>query len=135
LAVEGSSPFQSIQDVSRQVLNLYSFSLSISNKVLAIQTNLQVHMNAAPGGRDAAIARAKAQVEKAGKVWSPPKPKTLEQGCATTLVAVLDPEIEERSGAYLRDGDVAVDQPFPEVEDQDKLWALSEKLVGERFSL
>jgi hypothetical protein len=92
-------------------------------------------MNALPGGRPAAIARAKAQAEKQGKAFVLEPDKSLQQGCATTLVAALDPSIEPVNGAYLWNGNVREEQPFTAVEDQDKLWALSEKLIGEKFEL
>lgn len=94
-----------------------------------------MHMNALPGGRPAAIARAKAQAEKEGKVFAPEPDKSLQQGCATTLVAALDPSIEPENGAYLWNGNVREEQPFTAEDDQDRLWALSEKLIGEKFEL
>lgn len=92
-------------------------------------------MNAAPGGREAAIARAKAATEKAGKVFVMEPDKTLQQGCATTLVAALDPSLEPESGAYLWNSNVKEEQPWTAEEDQEKLWALSEKLTAVRFDL
>jgi hypothetical protein len=92
-------------------------------------------MNAAPGGREEAIAKAKAADEKAGKKFVMEGEKTLQQGCATTLVAALDPTIESQSGAYLWNGNVREEQPWTGVEDQEKLWELSEKLTGEKFEL
>lgn len=92
-------------------------------------------MNALPGGRGAAIAKAKANAEKQGKAFTLEPEKSLQQGCSTTLVAVLDPSIEVESGAYLWNGTVREEQPFTAEEDQDKLWALSEKLIGENFEL
>ena len=65
--------------------------------------------------------------------------KTLQQGCATTLRAALDPELEkEGDGAFLSDCQLTTD---PEVvapwsldkEDAERLWGLSEELVGEKF--
>lgn len=94
-----------------------------------------MYMNAAPGGRDAAVAQAKAAAEKAGKKFELEPEKSLQQGCATTLVAALDPSIEPVSGAYLWNGDVRKEQPWTATEDQDKLWELSEKLTGEEFEL
>ena len=83
--------------------------------------------------------------------------KTPQQGCSTTLVAALDPSIDCKysdytssfepaninrfllqafSGSYLMDGDVAKEQPPASVTDPalaEKLWILSEKLVGQKF--
>lgn len=61
-------------------------------------------------------------------------PKTLDQGFS--LVAALDPSIDFVSGAYLVNGDIAEYPPADDVvmiHDQDRLWALSEELVEERF--
>jgi len=60
----------------------------------------------------------------------------MQQGCSTTLVAALDPSIEGDSGAYLDDGDVAVNAPpdyLAVPENEERLWKLSEELVGEKF--
>jgi hypothetical protein len=92
-------------------------------------------MNASPGGRDAAIARAKAAAELEGKSLTVEQHKSLQQGCATTLVAALDPSIDSLSGAYIWNGNPCDDQPWTAEEDQDKLWALSEKLISESFEL
>jgi hypothetical protein len=98
-------------------------------------SGLQVHMNAAPGGRDAIIAKVKAETEKAGRKYIREPDKTLQQGCATTLVAALDPSVEPQNGAYLWNGNVREDQTWTNEDDQEKLWALSEKLTGEKFEL
>lgn len=60
------------------------------------------------------------------------KPKTLEQGCSTTLVAALDPNVP--NGAYL--DDCKVRQTSERTQDPalpDLLWQLTEKIVGEKF--
>lgn len=92
-------------------------------------------MNAAPGGREGAIAKAKAAAEKSGQKFEMPVDKTLQEGCSTTLVAALDPTIEPQTGAYLWDCNVREEQPWTAEEDQEKLWELSEKLIGEKFEL
>lgn len=60
------------------------------------------------------------------------EPKTVQQGCSTTLVAALDPDLP--SGSYLEDCVVA--EPEAYARDQEKaelLWATSEKIVGQTF--
>ena len=68
----------------------------------------------------------------------PMKFKTHSQGSATTVVASLDPNIGDRSGAYLCDCKVDHDgivMPYAtDKENAAKLWDLSEKLVGEKFN-
>lgn len=79
--------------------------------------------------------------------------KTLQQGCATGLVAALDPTIVGKkitsslrkyllirtgsSGAFLQNCMLKpVEQDYAKgKENADRLWALSEKLVGEKFDL
>ena len=61
-----------------------------------------------------------------------PEPKTLEQGCATTLVGALDPAVP--SGSYLEDCMLAEPEAYAvdKVKAQ-QLWSLSEDLVKQRF--
>lgn len=68
--------------------------------------------------------------------------KTLSQGASTPLTAALDPgldvsEVEERTegwGVFLADCQFR-QAPKTAVgkEEAEKLWALSEELVGEKF--
>lgn len=73
------------------------------------------------------------EVAKQVKLEIPSGPKTLEEGCSTTLVAVLDPALP--NGAYL--DDCQVKKPNPKVEDPEaieKLWEVTEKIVGQKFA-
>ena len=82
------------------------------------------------------LARMIASEAKEGRIFVREPQKTLEQGCATTLIAALDPELEEFSGEYLNNGDVSklkVREYASNLENQEKLWLLSEDLVGEEF--
>ncbi|KAK0724459.1 hypothetical protein B0H67DRAFT_641000 [Lasiosphaeris hirsuta] len=72
-----------------------------------------------------------AQFYKVAKFW-----KTADQGSSTTLVAAVDPALNEIKGLYLSDCQIA--EPFPHASDPtaaDRLWKLSEELVGEQFDL
>lgn len=63
-------------------------------------------------------------------------PKSLAAGASTTLYGALDPDLKDHSGAFLNHGAIFETPLLPHavgVENQDKLWALSEKLVGEKF--
>ncbi|KAJ6190896.1 hypothetical protein N7519_000917 [Penicillium mononematosum] len=63
-----------------------------------------------------------------------PKEKNIEQGCATTLAAVLDPALDDRSGSFLDDCNPReVLEYASDASNADKLWTLSEEIVGERF--
>jgi NAD(P)-dependent dehydrogenase (short-subunit alcohol dehydrogenase family) len=62
------------------------------------------------------------------------QPKTIEQGDATTLVAAFDPSIADASGGYL--ADLQLSDVLEHAKDEtaiDKLWEVSENLVGEEF--
>jgi NAD(P)-dependent dehydrogenase (short-subunit alcohol dehydrogenase family) len=69
--------------------------------------------------------------------------KTVEAGAATTCYAATAPELEGRGGVYLEDCHVAdVDDEDPvagvrsyavDPDNAEKLWALSERMVGESF--
>lgn len=65
-------------------------------------------------------------------------PKSLAAGTATILYAALDPKLEKHSGAFLTDCAVATTPLAPHAvgrDKEEKLWALSEKLVGEEFMI
>ncbi|KAG6988958.1 hypothetical protein G7Y79_00067g095730 [Physcia stellaris] len=63
-------------------------------------------------------------------------PKSLAAGSATSLLAALDPELSSHNGAFLVDAAIWK-EPLREhavgSDKAEKLWALSEKLVGEKF--
>ncbi|KAI2633595.1 retinol dehydrogenase 13 [Hypomontagnella submonticulosa] len=62
--------------------------------------------------------------------------KTPDEGASTTMVAALDPALNDRAGLYMSDcqffpcADYAKD---PEIAA--RLWKLSEELIGEKFDL
>jgi NAD(P)-dependent dehydrogenase (short-subunit alcohol dehydrogenase family) len=67
------------------------------------------------------------------------KPKTLQQGCATQLVAALDPSLERQDGVFLTDcqpstSPLVVSQWSLDEGDAERMWEISEGLVGEAFS-
>ncbi|OAP59434.1 hypothetical protein AYL99_06732 [Fonsecaea erecta] len=63
-------------------------------------------------------------------------PKSMAQGIATTLVAALDPRIEPQSGMYMADCECQKTYEYAEsLEGAEKLWKLSEQLVGEKFEI
>lgn len=78
--------------------------------------------------------KARAKASPAGGL---PAYKSIEDGAATTLYAATSPDLDGRGGLYLADGAVS-DDHAPWALDPDaaeRLWALSEQLVGRRFSL
>ena len=72
--------------------------------------------------------------------------KSVEQGAATSVWAATSPSLEGKAGLYLEDCQIAQpvteDNPAigyaPHALDEaaaEKLWLLSEEIVGERFTL
>ncbi|KAK6601162.1 short-chain dehydrogenase reductase family [Botrytis cinerea] len=62
--------------------------------------------------------------------------KSLEQGTSTTLVAALDPALKDHSGVYLSDCQITETAEYTTNPDYaERLWELSEKLVGQKFDL
>ncbi|KAJ7060547.1 hypothetical protein C8F01DRAFT_1143071, partial [Mycena amicta] len=63
--------------------------------------------------------------------------KTLPQGAATTVVAAFDPRLDDKAGVYLIDCTVAPeDKVAPHAIDPanaEKLWNLTEEMLGEKF--
>lgn len=63
-------------------------------------------------------------------------PKSIEQGIATNIVAALDPRIEAQSGMYMADCQPQKTYEYAEsMEGAEKLWKLSEELIGEKFEI
>ncbi|KAH0523979.1 hypothetical protein TsFJ059_008907 [Trichoderma semiorbis] len=66
--------------------------------------------------------------------------KTLERGVATHIYAAFEPSLKEHNGVYLEDAHIA--DPYVQTVkpwgtskvEADRLWKLSEKLVGQEFS-
>lgn len=70
-------------------------------------------------------------ISKTGDFW-----KSLDQGSSTMMVAAFDPTLNKSSGHYLSDCKIA--QPADHANDlkaAEKLWHLSEELVGQKFDL
>ena len=71
--------------------------------------------------------------------------KTVEQGAATSVWAATAPELSEEGAIYLEDchigkatapgGDGGVESYALDHSDADRLWGISEELVGQTFSL
>lgn len=62
--------------------------------------------------------------------------KSIDQGSSTTLVAALDPGLKPEAGVYLADCQVAEAPEWAtDKAKAEKLWKLSEELVGEKVKL
>lgn len=74
--------------------------------------------------------------QNTGQAFTIGEAKNIEQGVATTIRAATDPEIAEDSGSYMVDCQVEdVREYAKDKEMVEKLWALSEQLVGEKFEI
>jgi len=93
----------------------------------SIATGLQVYVT--PEVREKAM-----KIATNMESFEPRERKTLDEGASTTLVAALDPALS--AGSYL--SDCQVYEPSEAARDTDKaekLWELSETLVGQKFSI
>lgn len=87
----------------------------------------------ADGHRIATAAMAASNATMAPQAMAP---KSLAAGAATSIYAALDPELAKRNGAFLVDAQVWPEGLMEHATGTDKaerLWGLSEKLVGEEF--
>jgi NAD(P)-dependent dehydrogenase (short-subunit alcohol dehydrogenase family) len=90
--------------------------------------------NLAPGFEEEDMKSLKTKDEEIG--WNRTFDlKSLDECAATHVVAAFDPRLDEFNGAYLENGNLSDDvQPTAKgVGDEERLWELSEKLVGETF--
>ncbi|KAH8774923.1 hypothetical protein F5882DRAFT_409496 [Hyaloscypha sp. PMI_1271] len=100
---------------------------------LVVDTKLQTHVTPEMFGEGYEIAVSAMN----GEPLHPLDPKTLAQGASTTLYAALAPKLREHSGAFLQncaDSTETLLSHAKGASNRDQLWALSEKLVGERFT-
>ena len=96
-----------------------------------IMTDLARHMG--EGDMEELGARA-AQREASGNGGGLPGFKTIEQGAATSVFAAVSPSLDDVGGRYLDNvefGDPAAWATDPDAAE--RLWAVSESLVGESF--
>lgn len=77
-----------------------------------------------------------AAIKNTGRSFEMDKPKTAQQGVATTLRTALDPAITDLTGTYWNHSnhedtyDYALD-----MGNAEELWKQSETLVGQKFDL
>ena|SRR6266498_3060971 len=115
---------QYIRDVSRSFsLRFYHvFYLQGLTHFTAIWTDLSRHL-------DEELTKVIAGT--GGGFW-----KDQDQGAATMLVAAFDPALDDAKGVYLSDCQIAT--PADHARDEsaaEKLWKLSEDLVGQKFEI
>lgn len=75
-------------------------------------------------------------IEETGEAFQVGEFKSMAQGTSTGLVAMLDPRLDSHTGSYMEDCTV---KPLREYasssENAQRLWSLSEQLVGQKFSI
>lgn len=96
-----------------------------------IMTDLARHMDA--GDMEDLGARA-SQREASGRGKGLGEFKTVEQGAATSVFAAVSPKLEGIGGRYLEDTDFGEAAAWATDPDSaERLWVLSESLVGESY--
>ncbi|KAJ5135724.1 uncharacterized protein N7515_005002 [Penicillium bovifimosum] len=104
----------------------------------AVQTGLQRHCP--PGFIDQVEEMKKAgpMSDLDGKPYPFPPWTSTSEGAATVITGMVDPTIAEYCGSYLNQNAVADHELHTHINDKDnwaRLWELSERLTGEKFSL
>ncbi|KAJ7183599.1 hypothetical protein C8R46DRAFT_517168 [Mycena filopes] len=98
----------------------------------AIFTNLNQKEESVPEMKARGILKPDGQPNTEKFDW-----KTIPQGAATTIAASLDPRISDKAGAYLDNSTVANESVAAHSSDPAnaaRLWDITEKIVGEKFS-
>jgi NAD(P)-dependent dehydrogenase (short-subunit alcohol dehydrogenase family) len=102
-------------------------------------SNLQVNMT--PEIAADAMERIFGRDPVTGELRPRPPLKTLQQACATTLRAALDPNLPQQRGVWLNDGNIT-DEKDPQgmvaswaldAVEAERCWKLSEELLGQEF--
>ncbi|KAK9321827.1 hypothetical protein V1517DRAFT_159247 [Lipomyces orientalis] len=106
---------------------IYSFSI---HPGLIFGTNLGTHID-----DESFELLGKISQERGMPALQDQKPKSLPEGCASALVAALDDSLQGASGAFLSDCVTQNTRAYAhDVDNVEKLWQLSEELVGQKFS-
>ncbi|KAH7095286.1 hypothetical protein FB567DRAFT_25629 [Paraphoma chrysanthemicola] len=104
-------------------------------RAFSLHPGVAVGTSLAPGFGEEDFKSLKEHDEKIG--WDKELDfKTLDECAATHVVAAFDPRLDGFNGAYLENGNVSAEglQPTAKREgDAEKLWKLSERLVGQTF--
>jgi NAD(P)-dependent dehydrogenase (short-subunit alcohol dehydrogenase family) len=63
-------------------------------------------------------------------------PKTLSEGTAPIVATALDSTFDDRSGSFIEDCQISNPEPYAvDPVSAERLWALSEELVGQKFNI
>ncbi|KAL2043696.1 hypothetical protein ABVK25_012524 [Lepraria finkii] len=107
---------------------LLSYSLYPGRVPTNIANSIPMKEKQAAGWFD---ADGKLKLDDASVGW-----KTVEEGSATTVAAAFDPDIKGSNGSYLVHCNIAPEEAAEYALDEgaaERLWKLSEEIVGEKF--
>ncbi|KAJ7359718.1 hypothetical protein DFH08DRAFT_846810 [Mycena albidolilacea] len=110
---------------SKGTLNAYSLHPGV------IFTNINQKEEAIPGIQALGILGPDGLPNEEKFQW-----KTIPQGAATTVSAAFDPRISDKPGSYLDDSRIANESVVAHSSDptnSERLWTLTEKIIGEKF--
>lgn len=95
-----------------------------------IMTELSRHMDAS----DMEELGARSSARRSGGGGGLPAFKSVAQGAATSVFAAVDPSMADVGGRYLEDAGFGEPAPWAaDVDAAERLWTMSEELVGESF--
>ena len=113
-----------------QSQGVYAFAI---HPGVIMETSLSNHMEFNAEVVQAILDTA---LRETGEQFMVGQPKSMQQGISTTLRAALDPALEKETGAYFEDCNVKQTREYAtSLENAQRLWTLSEDLVGQRFDL
>ncbi|KAL2801703.1 hypothetical protein BJX63DRAFT_438565 [Aspergillus granulosus] len=114
------------------------FKSTLYNKWHAYAQSKAANILVHPGTIFTNLARHLTKEDYYMLVAIPMEYKTAQQGAANMVIAAFDPSIKDRSGAHIDDDNQikVIPEQFPYaigVENEERLWNLSEELVKEKF--
>lgn len=100
-----------------------------------IMTDLARHMGEGDMEEMGKRAAARAEAGGGGSGGAMPGFKTLEQGAATSVYAAVSPDLAAVGGRYLDNAELAEPAAYAvDPASAERLWTMSEEMVGESFS-
>jgi len=126
------------QAKSANILTAIEFSRRLKGKITSnslhpgvIYTNIPQKEELLPAFQELGILKADGKPNEEKMKW-----KSIPQGAATTLTAAFDTRFNDKPGAYLDDSNDATATIAPHSSDPavaEKLWTVTEKIVGQSF--
>ncbi|KAJ5091784.1 Short-chain dehydrogenase/reductase SDR [Penicillium alfredii] len=104
----------------------------------AVLSGLQRHFPAEFVAQVEEMKKAGPAIDADGRRYDYPPWTGRSEGAATVITGMIDPTIAEYNGAFLNQNAVANDELHAHINDENnwtRLWALTEELIHEEFSL